>query len=927
MTRARSGSKLLTAIISFLLGFLFAILVEVGAVFGVYWYATNTNLDKLMNTFGIQNTDSNGNKIYINTDVENGGVANLKELFAGLKDLIYADGQLSAPGHSFDEFSSLVPVTDKLLDMVFDMVDGYIEIDREEFKSTPMTDLAQVLSESLMNVKTAALFEKLGFTDITGDDANIIVKSLLMGSETEYATVYRAAAAVDGDGETTAFKLPVMYDVYIYDEDLGYSREMPVNGTSAYPENLGGNYDWLCPVSKDEEDGEFLYAKYTLYYVPCRITEYGIEEAEYRTGTYSLTDGSGSSAKTYNFSVLEYGEDTDFIVVKPDGDGNFIIDYDAVYAALNQNSTGRSDRFEGYSYFVDYAENYYYAAKDGDKYDLKTVSGKNYFRNNANELVQLDALTLGDIINDSFAPLDAVPAYTVLGEDSDMAYKVFGKTSLGELMRGEVDFNKLVDDLEVGAFVNNVTVDNTIMAYMVYRISDLERINDSYYSATYNKGGDDERKVTVRLQGNKIYEVTDANGSVIEGVKVKEIAAVAQNLDLTVLIDIDADDGIMTYLGYGVKGVTSAAGEDALGNAYTYTGKVTVNGTDKVCYINTQMQEDGTAKIISVWYVENGVKVGVAGTKVNAVSERIDGFTKDLTIGDVIDLDSSDNMLLKAIKDSPIAELESTISDLTVDKIFTEQEMAESAILRGLRGTKLSELADAIDKLLVQSIYAEEVYKLPNGGDPMEIIDFNPDYEYYVLSVKDGAVVGTFESVGKLTQEQFDNRGNTVYYTYGAESGDGAKLKIAGFNSSWLYYETNASGGFTLTEVNSGDMEEGTAKDDAFGTLTQDDYDNRGDRKYYTYGEARGMWRLVLYKNGSEKGYTINNFNNMVNSCAKNIYAATLGELYDAGLITADIKGKKFIYRDQAGSQQSVQLESLTLSGLIEIVLGMCVSE
>ena len=64
----RSGSKLFTAIISFLLGFLFAILVEVGAVFGVYWYVTNTDLNTLMNTFNIQNVDKNGNYIYINTE-------------------------------------------------------------------------------------------------------------------------------------------------------------------------------------------------------------------------------------------------------------------------------------------------------------------------------------------------------------------------------------------------------------------------------------------------------------------------------------------------------------------------------------------------------------------------------------------------------------------------------------------------------------------------------------------------------------------------------------------------------------------------------------------------------------------------------------------------------------------------------------------
>ncbi len=70
---AKGGSKLLTGIISFILGFLFAIIVECGAVFGVYWFVMNKDIDTVLSAIGIENKDENGNDKYINTDPNNGG--------------------------------------------------------------------------------------------------------------------------------------------------------------------------------------------------------------------------------------------------------------------------------------------------------------------------------------------------------------------------------------------------------------------------------------------------------------------------------------------------------------------------------------------------------------------------------------------------------------------------------------------------------------------------------------------------------------------------------------------------------------------------------------------------------------------------------------------------------------------------------------
>lgn len=711
---AKGGSKLLTAIISFLLGFIFAILIEVGAIFGVGWFVMNKDLEAVLNAVGIHNTDEDGNKKYINTDPENGGVKNLKELFAGLQGLVYQDGEVVALGKSFDDFSQLIPATDMLLGMVYGVVDEYIEIDKQEFESTPLSGLAQVLSDSVMGIRTAALMEKLGVESVTGEDASQLVKTLLMGAETEYATVSYGETALTGEGDSSepseepvhTFTLPVLYDIYTLDEEIGYVREMPVDGISAYPSNLNGNYDWLDVLSEDQKDGEFVNKRCKLYYVPCRVTATGIEEAEYIKGEIEVTDGTGESAKTYKLQILEYGEDTDFIVVKRGEDGEFIINYNAVYASLNANSSGASDRFTGYSYYDPYARNYYYLGKSDvtEKQEVRTISGKNYFRNNAGDMVQIDALTLSDIVSENYA--------------------------------------------------------------------------------------------------------------------------------------------------------------------------------------------------------------------------------QNLTFGDVLDIKSTDNMLIKSLKDTPISDLNKKVKSLTVGELFTEEEINGNSMLRQLRGTKITELATAMDALLIQTVYADEVYRLPDGDKIMEVVDFDAAYNYYTLEKYNDEGKDKFRFMpvnpgtpteGKLTQAEFDGRGEKVYFTYGADEGaDGAEIKIV-FDERFLFYEANGDGGYDLTELRTEGLT-GTAKDDEMGKLDKTDFDARGDKTYYSYGLPQGMWKLVLYKNKTEKGYTINNFNNMVTVCANNVNDATLFELKEAGILSSTIPDSD-LNKKLPGMTKS--LGELTLRELINAVIAM----
>lgn len=932
---AKNGSKLLTGVISFLLGFLFAIIVEVGAIFGVYWYVTNTDLEGLMTTLGIQNTDEEGNHKYINTDPET-GVSSIAELVVALQQLVYQDGELVVLGKSFDDIENLIPATNMALDFLYNTIDDYIELDKTEFEATPLSSLPQLLSDSLMQVKVANVMTKLEMDSFVGEEANAIMKSLIMGAETDYATVVYGAAAEEGGEAGEQFRLPVFYDVYLKDTELGYLREKPINNVSRYPENL--TEDWIAEGKKDENGTQL----YNIYYVPCKVNlETGrIEEADYSAKEIEVeVDG-----KTRLVQVLDYGADTEFIVLNStsrDADGNFVLSFDDVKHA---HETCAADSMHSMQYPDPYGRTYYNVDNDGKIiYPLNVICGKNYFRNNAKELVQLNALTLGDIVEDPFKPLYSVSIVSVVGEDSDVARKVFGDYSVGELLDGKVPFDEIANEMEISAFINNITPQNKIMAYVAHRVSDLKLESDGTYSAVYDKFGENEQNVKVTVEDGYISQVIAADGvTVLDGVLVSEIAPLTNSMTVNILMDVNVDEPVMAYLAYGLTGVSKAAegATDPQGAPYGYAGKYKVGGIKKDCFITTQtVGEGGDAKNIirEVWYInDEGQKVKVAGTRVNAVATLMESFTSELTLGDVIALDEN-NHILNAIKDTPICDLGERIKVLSVSDIFTEEEIERNAILRQLRTTRLDNLANEIDSLLIQTIYAEEVYGLSEeDAKLMEVVEFTESDYALIFELRKDENTGKYDFIKIagdgtfMTQEQFDARGQTVYYTNKAYTDGDDSMKVLGFDERFLYYVYDEGGALKLADINCEGLEAGTNEyDDQLGHLTKAQYDElrAQGKKVYTYGDAKGMWRLVLYKSFTvsdggvnttlkrEKAYTINNFNNMVNICAQNVNDATLTELTEAGVIkvSSDDLNKSFY---------GYRLGSLKLSELITLVVN-----
>ena len=134
------------------------------------------------------------------------------------------------------------------------------------------------------------------------------------------------------------------------------------------------------------------------------------------------------------------------------------------------------------------------------------------------------------------------------------------------------------------------------------------------------------------------------------------------------------------------------------------------------------------------------------------------------------------------------------------------------------------------------------------------------------------------------------------------------------YNEAYLYYVSDGNGGYSLAN--------GT------GRLTAEEIAQFDENTYYTYGEAKGMWKLILYVDGEngvkvENVYTINNFHTMITQAAKNVNDATLYELLDAGVLTVNREdlGKTLVWGE--GEGESAELGSLTLRELVNVVISM----
>jgi hypothetical protein len=346
----------------------------------------------------------------------------------------------------------------------------------------------------------------------------------------------------------------------------------------------------------------------------------------------------------------------------------------------------------------------------------------------------------------------------------------------------------------------------------------------------------------------------------------------------------------MAYISYGITSLTKVEIDE---DNYYYTAKLKlVDEEENVSYVQCSLVVNEKGNVTSVYYMLDDVKVTVAGTKVNDVSDKVSNLTKELTLGEIIKDIGKDNKVLYAIKDNVIDDIPS-----------------------------------AINNLAIQEIYYDEIYK---RDTVLEVVacEYNDGYYYYTYA-KDSSGNYVYTLVEISSQEDFDKAiadgknlftSKTVEYVVpqvGGEDGEGDESQAtdesqeevtmyALFDINYLYYTKNSDG--KLVFVNS-DGGNGRGKMNAFNA----------DDVYYTYGKALGTWKFMLYEDeikvtitdetqegtegDSQEGegeqvtgttftyygegiYSVNELGKLMNNVTQNIENGTMGELIDAGILT-----------------------------------------
>lgn len=239
----------------------------------------------------------------------------------------------------------------------------------------------------------------------------------------------------------------------------------------------------------------------------------------------------------------------------------------------------------------------------------------------------------------------------------------------------------------------------------------------------------------------------------------------------------------------------------------------------------------------------------------------------DVLLGDIID--AGDNKLLIKLSDKKISELSEAINDIVLGDVI---EAGDNKLLNELSETKLSELSTAIDNLTLD-----------------KIMDISEDDK--VLSLIKDATISTLPAKlnGIAVNEMFaddiytpkDENGNTV------TGNDGLPVKAvrgiaAEYNESYLYYS------LTVTDDGKDVYELVKFENCELGKIPAGAFESN---KYYTYGEAQGVWKILLYAENketgvsTEKAYTINGMPNMITNVSYNMQHSTLQTLSDAGVL------------------------------------------
>ena len=675
-TSSRRSGKLLTGIVAFLLGFIFAIVVEVGVVVGAGYFIMTQPLETIFATIGFTNADEDGNK-FIDTDQ----VTTVMDLVNELK----AIAGLGWDNMSIGDITVLSPALDAKLREWCGMAADYgITIDFDDLKATPLGDFEAYVRNDLMygislyDVVEAAVGDGGGMTD------SYIMTTLLRGQE--------AATVSDSYGN----EYVVYYDEYVPNADGTYMRVVD-NAVSdqVYPENLTPE-DWVvetsamidgvnvcrqyyyydsaegrCTATASNADGTFSYntpAADNLY-----SAEYGADPQRY-TGNYTLDENGEPEYLTY---VDDDGEERSLEVSLGyflDYNTSMVTFYFVDVPALLADYMGESDlaqsMFEGIT-LGDFLNNRVEFDAQVDNFELAAILNPTpdeditaYLCYHISNIQSVTGEEYSHTATYRYTDEDGVEhegtAYIYVDEDGAIDRVVDSVTGEDIPASKVSEVNDLIENVDISVLTGAVTVDDTLMAYMVYGITDIVDTGDGY-TAVYH-GDDATYNCTIEVnENNEIMTVTLENGDRVYGATLDQLTErlddAMTTLSLSDLLTVgpsytDADgtvhnNNIMMFITFSA---TMKADAEITADGW-YAG-IYYDENDQPCdariYVDDPLAEPADRKVTRVEYTTDGV-TWQAGQKtvVDSVSDQVSRLTNVLTIADIIDIDPDDRLMSK----------------------------------------------------------------------------------------------------------------------------------------------------------------------------------------------------------------------------------------------------------------------------------------
>ena len=922
---AKGGSNVLRGVIAFFLGFLFAIIVEVGVIVGAGYFLLYTDINSIFNFFGYENDDGRNNQIINTTN----GVTTVLDLYNKIMGIAGNVDQLS-----ISTIVDLSPALGAMLDDLYVQAENYgIYIDADEFEKQSVVNLGTYVREDIvMNIRPYELVVGLQLGEDNIFENNIVLQTLLRGAEAKFV-----------DDPVTGESYLVYYDQYEYNTDLGgYYRMSGEAGVAAYPTNLDASR-WLTETNAVNDAGYDVYRQYFYYdgenYI---VTKKDLNDefiwSEYADDVaYYSTYGSEPMHISGNYYYDENGEQVYFegkeVTLGKLIDSNTTfesleyLDADVAFTEMmGQESEVINALFEGIS-LGDFLEgNMDFDGRVG-KLELPVILDVEP----SNDIMAFIAYRINNIKYDAaHGYYTAVYQYTENGvtlKKNVIVNTVDGliDTVIDPLTGEEIEPTKVeeISDVIQNIGVNtliDINVSDKVIAYIGYGITDMVKTGSNTYSAKYHYAdGSSTANCTVNTDSDGIIiSVALEDGTPVNAATVEELSdrvtTITDVLALGDFVDIKVssssqNNNIMMFTAYSVTmnaaDITAGAMTDGSSTYYEGTYHIFEDGAEPAT-AKARIYTDANGVISRVSYYDealgswlDGVKTSISGS-----TDQISRLTSALTIGDVVRITEEDGRLMNKLAGYVIDDIASAVDEIVLSDaidITTDDDILlylafgvtdvtfngtdYTATYNYADGTTTTDCVLVIEQGIVVGITASDGSKIQEigedglpydyAGTTLNTVADRVDSLTSTLKIKDLITIDPSDKILSLVADStIDGLSQTVMnitvqdlYADEIYASGWYEVTVDNFDAQYLYYTMNAQGKYELVN--------GDGRLAVFDTAAT----------YYSRGKAQGVWYLLTYSEGYEVSYTVNNLGEMMNNSTENMKTSTLQDFYEAGII------------------------------------------